>query len=55
MKFIPHTHKHTHTHRNTHKHTHTHTHTHTHILKPFEDLEPTGLKVGIVPNARYSA
>ena len=28
-------------------HTHTHTHTHTCILKPFEDSEPTGLKVDI--------
>ena len=26
---------------------HTHTHTHTHILIPFEDREPTGLKVDI--------
>ena len=26
-------------------HTSTHTHTHTHVLKPFEDSEPTGLKV----------
>ena len=37
----------THTHARTHTCTHTraHTHTHTHILTPFEDSEPTGLKV----------
>ena len=29
---------------------HTHTHTHTHILIPFEDREPTGLKVDIAYN-----
>ena len=28
-------------------HKHTHTHTHTHIFIPFEDSEPTGLKVDI--------
>ena len=28
----------------------THTHTHTHILIPFEDREPTGLKVDTAEN-----
>ena len=32
---------------------HTHTHTHTHILVPFEDPEPTGLKVDIASILRH--
>ena len=41
--FRTHTHTHTHTHTVTHTHIHTVAHTH----KPFEDREPTGLKVDI--------
>ena len=49
----PHARLHARTHTRTHTHTraraHTHTHTHTHIHIPFEDREPTGLKVDIAP------
>ena len=50
-----HTHTHTRTHARTHAHTHTHTHTHTdtHMLIPFEDREPTRLKVGIADVCEY--
>ena len=37
------------------EHTHTHTHTHTHILIPFEDRDPTRLKVDIASHTPHGA
>ena len=39
----------------THTHAHTHARTHTHILIPFEDREPTGLKVDIAQETSSSS